>query len=317
MKRGLSWRPVLAAGLAAIGLAGAAGAQERMTLQGGFSPDPSDIAVVVTGAVPAANLVRGCPGWIAEGPAVVVDFASPGVPLRFNLSQDGAGAGVAGMLIVAPDGVYRCAPMDGQGRAVVRIDPALTGQHAIWPALASAGVATGVRVFVSEFDFADASPPALPLGIDAPPAAGLHLLPEAIELAVTLAPTASAADYTAGCAGRIDPTRPDAVIRLAADRDRVELRASSTADTTLVVIGPDGAEHCNDDTYGLDPAVVMQPAAAGDYAVWVGTFDDVQGITASLRAAAGGAAIPAGLQTGATPAAGLHVLSGDGAHRAA
>jgi hypothetical protein len=149
-----------------------------------------------------------------------------------------------------------------------------------------------------------------PLGLAGVPAAGLHVLPSAVEIALTLAPSADASDFTNGCAGRIDPTRPDAVIRLEAPRERVEWRASSSSDTTLVVVAPDGTQHCNDDTYDLDPAVVLQPATAGDYAVWVGTFDDVQGVAASLRVAAGSAS--AGLDAGAAPVAGLHVVPGGG-----
>src|SRR5690606_5796329 len=46
----------------------------------------------------------------------------------------------------------------------------------------------------------------------------------------------------------------------------------SQADTTLVINGPDGAWHCNDDTNGLNPAVTFNPPSSGVYDIWVGTY---------------------------------------------
>ncbi|MGV8840454.1 MAG: hypothetical protein ACWA6X_09140 [Bauldia sp.] len=49
----------------------------------------------------------------------------------------------------------------------------------------------------------------------------------------------------------------------------------SEADTTLVINGPDGAWHCNDDYDGFDPAVIFGAGATapgGTYDIWVGTY---------------------------------------------
>ncbi|HYO89852.1 MAG TPA: hypothetical protein VER79_14480, partial [Candidatus Limnocylindrales bacterium] len=47
-----------------------------------------------------------------------------------------------------------------------------------------------------------------------------------------------------------------------------------TTDTTLVVYAPDGTFHCNNNhSPGLfNPMVTLNPALAGDYAIWVGGF---------------------------------------------
>jgi hypothetical protein len=113
---------------------------------------------------------------------------------------------------------------------------------------------------------------------------------------VALTSGASASDHGPDGWGQINALGPDAMIRLEADRDVVHLRATSSVDTTLVVLGPDGATFCNDDTSGFDPAVVVQPAPAGDYAVWVGTFGGGEGGTATLTAsgAAGAGVAPGG-----------------------
>jgi hypothetical protein len=51
-----------------------------------------------------------------------------------------------------------------------------------------------------------------------------------------------------------------------------------------LVVAPDGSVQCNDDTYGLDPALALSPAPAGDYAVWVGVYSDQAGGSATLLA---------------------------------
>jgi len=53
---------------------------------------------------------------------------------------------------------------------------------------------------------------------------------------------------------------------------RFAVRAPGGEDATLVVYQPDGNFYCNDDTFGLNPAVDVFDAPAGEYAVWVGTF---------------------------------------------
>lgn len=47
----------------------------------------------------------------------------------------------------------------------------------------------------------------------------------------------------------------------------------SSADTTLVINGPNGQWYCDDDTNGLNPVVTFPaPAPGGTYDVWVGTY---------------------------------------------
>jgi hypothetical protein len=86
------------------------------------------------------------------------------------------------------------------------------------------------------------------------------------------------------------------MIRIEAARDALHLRATSSVDTTIVVLAPDGTAYCNDDTNGFDPAVAVQPAPAGDYAVWVGTFGGGDGGAATLTVSgeAGASTVPGG-----------------------
>lgn len=75
-------------------------------------------------------------------------------------------------------------------------------------------------------------------------------------------------------------TDPDFVVELAADFDRVTILVDSKLDTTLIVNTPNGSWACNDDTNGLNPAVVLRDAAAGPYQIWIGSYEqDASGIS--------------------------------------
>lgn len=62
------------------------------------------------------------------------------------------------------------------------------------------------------------------------------------------------------------------------------ISVTSRADTTLVVNGPDGRWHCNDDggNSGLNPSVVFRAPASGQYDIWVGTYGGARLEPASL-----------------------------------
>ena len=72
---------------------------------------------------------------------------------------------------------------------------------------------------------------------------------------------------------------PDVVVELAAEFARVTFLIAAAEDTTLIINLPNGSWSCNDDTNGLNPALVYYNAAPGSYQVWIGsyaaeTFDD-------------------------------------------
>ena len=65
---------------------------------------------------------------------------------------------------------------------------------------------------------------------------------------------------------------PDFVVELAAGFERVTFLIASAEDTTLIINLPNGSWSCNDDTNGLNPALVYYNAAPGSYQVWIGSF---------------------------------------------
>ena len=49
--------------------------------------------------------------------------------------------------------------------------------------------------------------------------------------------------------------------------------ATSGSDVTLLINAPNGGWRCNDDTSGTNPALSFANAPAGQYDVWVGTYN--------------------------------------------
>lgn len=65
---------------------------------------------------------------------------------------------------------------------------------------------------------------------------------------------------------------PDFLIDLKGAFPRITFLIASKEDTTLVINLPNGSWACNDDTNGLNPALVFHNAPAGGYRVWIGSY---------------------------------------------
>jgi len=67
---------------------------------------------------------------------------------------------------------------------------------------------------------------------------------------------------------------PDFVIELTGNFSRITFLIASAEDTTLIINLPNGSWSCDDDTNGLNPALVYYNAQAGAYRVWIGSFTE-------------------------------------------
>ena len=65
---------------------------------------------------------------------------------------------------------------------------------------------------------------------------------------------------------------PDFVIELTGDFPRISFLSASAQDTTLIVNTPNGSWSCNDDSNGLNPALVYHNALPGAYRIWIGSY---------------------------------------------
>ncbi len=90
--------------------------------------------------------------------------------------------------------------------------------------------------------------------------------------------SALAANDAAGhrCVGSI-PVMPQHVLHLGAALPLLRILVNGTEDTTLVVRAPNGTFYCNDDSgdpnLSINPLVEISSAEPGDYAVYVGAYN--------------------------------------------
>jgi hypothetical protein len=86
--------------------------------------------------------------------------------------------------------------------------------------------------------------------------------------------TIDAARISARCRGFIS-NAPDVRLNfVAGSRLPLIISVNSGADTTLVVNGPDGRWHCDDDggRLGMNPSLRFDNVRSGRYEIWVGTY---------------------------------------------
>jgi hypothetical protein len=105
--------------------------------------------------------------------------------------------------------------------------------------------------------------------------ATMHLDPVAVRQVVSRGPLEAVTDLGvlgSSCVGYGGASAPDAILQLPRTTARLSLYVESDADTTLAVRLPSGQWVCDDDTWGLNPAVTLTAAEAGEYRILVGAF---------------------------------------------
>ncbi len=76
------------------------------------------------------------------------------------------------------------------------------------------------------------------------------------------------------CQGMVADAPDVRVVLQGTSRADMQIDVNSAADTTLIVLLPNGDWYCDDDTVGLNPAATLS-AFSGVYDIWVGTYDPV------------------------------------------
>jgi hypothetical protein len=123
-----------------------------------------------------------------------------------------------------------------------------------------------------------------------------------------------------GCRGYVAEA-PDYSIQYTAGSSLpLRIGVSADRDTTLVINGPDGSWHCDDDGgEGLNPLVQFSSPASGRYDIWVGTWGGASNHSANLfitelssvsASSIGNAQAVSGPNVGLTPGYGTISLRG-------
>lgn len=226
----------------------------------------------------ASSLGNNCAGYIANAPDYTINFQGRGrVPLELSAHSHADTT----LVVSGPNGRVHCNDDSNGLNPALSIHNPQAGQYAVW-----------VGTFQQ-----DSSYPSATLTVSAgrgghqphPPLAfNAHANPAFGRISVTRGFGTQSFDLQAGgtvnahavnssCNGYVADV-PDYTINYQGrGRRPLELSAHSSADTTLVVVGPDGRAHCNDDSNGLNPALSIHNPQAGNYAVWVGTFSQNAG----------------------------------------
>ena len=96
-------------------------------------------------------------------------------------------------------------------------------------------------------------------------------MPDPFQAQVTAGGSIDAASIDGNCVGLIADA-PDYRLQYGGGGSQLFIGVTSSADTTLVVNGPDGSWYCDDDTNGFNPLVGGAGPDAGQYDIWVGTY---------------------------------------------
>lgn len=134
------------AGIAALALnASNAAAQQQVSLEAYFYPDPHEVGVFSGGDRDAGRAFGGaCVGMVSETPTVVVSFASNGGPLSFRIISNSQ----TSLVIKGPDGRVQCDDAaDGSGPTVAW-PSAPSGQFEVW--IGAVGGASSGKLQISE-----------------------------------------------------------------------------------------------------------------------------------------------------------------------
>lgn len=291
----------------------------NINLRSNFVLDPFIVSVIGGGLLPASDLSADCAGYIPPNPSAALNLEEGDQALLriFFYSDDDTV-----MVVRTPSGEFVCE----DDTNYLLLDPTIdiadpeAGRYAIWIGTYAQGyLAPGFLAFSHSEDVSTATLDfstlvergPQPAYLDVPefdaslidlaaePAAGVHAIASGfgsleIEAAGGGDISASSIDSLGGiCVGFI-PSAPVARIQVADDVDHITVFFNSTTDSTLMVFRPDGAYACNDDASGvnLNPSLSFTDVPAGEYLVYVGSFDPLLPVNGTLVISEDPAAAP-------------------------
>lgn len=290
----------LVAFLTCTSLAATGFAQQVVTLNTGFLPDPRVISGMSGGPVPAVSVQSNCRGYIPPQPSIILN-----TPTGFSFLRIFAqSAGDTTIMVRSTTGTW-CADDTYGMNPGVDLNGLGPGRYDIYVGSYSAGTSHPFQVSISELrsttpgGFAQ---PGVQPGIQPPPPppppptynpqptmgfmGGLNfnlnpLFGRAVVTPLLRRPvrqrgrtggsiSANAVRGQGVCRGYMMGP-PSHVLILPQPVPYLHLFAFSAADTTLVVRRSDGTVLCNDDTYNFNPSV-ENSFPAGLVQVWVGAY---------------------------------------------
>ena len=249
-------------------------------LSAGFEPDPHSLRMASGGEVAASYLGGECVGYAAVAPDFRMTWRGDSSELRVLFSADDGSD--ATLLINLPDGSWICND-DAAGTLepmVVLPNPS-SGIYDVWVGSFDAGAFVDGTLHVTERNLDPMSIRPGELDYTADPYFGsvelrAGFLPDPNESEIVAGGSIDASYLGGGCVGHVSEV-PDVrlIWRGMSDELRIFFESNAGEDATLLVNLPDGTWVCNDDagSFNLDPLILLEDPAEGQYDIWVGSYE--------------------------------------------
>lgn len=258
-----------------------------VTLDSGFSPDPYTVNLQSGGPVDVGSRLGGdCRGYVANAPDFRLNYVAGDV---FSLTVSVSANADTTLVINNPSGDFVCNDDGGEG-----LNPAYTfanpqsGQYDIWVGTYGSDELEDATLYISELDDQTAGNTVSSSASSSGSGPDWSLDPNygTVELSSGFSPdphsidllsggSYDASELGSGCNGYI-ASAPDYRVNYdAGDVFPLIISVNSENDTTLVINGPNGNWHCDDDGAGYpNPRVRFDNPVSGQYDIWVGTYGD-------------------------------------------
>lgn len=256
-------------------------------LSAGFAPDPHTLQMVSGGEVEASYLGEECAGYAAVAPDFRMTWSGDSSELRLFFAADDGGDTT--LLVKLPDGSWVCNDdAAGTVEPMVVLPNPPHGRYDVWVGSYEAGAFVAGTLHVTERNLDPISVGPAELDDTADPHFGSVELQAGFEPDPNVSEILGGGDVDAsylggGCVGHAAQA-PD--VRLmwggASDELRIFFRAGAAEDASLLVNLPDGTWVCNDDADSLDPLIVLEDPAEGQYDIWVGSYERGQFISGAI-----------------------------------
>ena len=271
-------------------------------LGGGFSPDPKQFPNIVSGGsldVSRLGLGQGCTGYAAQTPDLILHYSNAGAFLRLYFQ----GQGDTALVINDGAGRWHCnddfAGTDPQ--VDIRNPPA--GQYEIWVASFTAGQRVRGALMVTELARFGLQPPQAQAQAQPRPQAagqglaiagsqanfGVHTIrggftPDPRQIPNVISGgnlDVSQMGLGPDCRG-FATRQPDLIVNYQNPQSFLRFYVQGQGDTALVINDGQGRWHCNDDTAGLNPQVDLRSPPAGQYDIWVSSYQAGENIRGTV-----------------------------------
>ena len=269
----------------------------EISLGSGFTPDPYRVDIFSGGTIDATGIANGCTGMVARAPDLQLNYTAGSLPLIFGVLSDFDTT----LVINGPNGQWYCDDDSGDGtNPLMSIPSPQSGIYDVYVG-AYGGNSGSSQLYITELNSqangnggggtSTGNNSNYAGAVDPFAAANYGTLnlrsgftPDPQVVSMRAGGTINAQNVASHCRGYITRA-PDLEVTYTGGSLPLIISVGANTDTTLVINGPDGQWHCDDDggNGGLNPAVRFNNPRTGTYDIWVGTYSSGASQPATLH----------------------------------